>query len=270
MRSLIYWTRTELELIDQMFLIRRCILGKQSISQIPRSCGLSRRWISQTSILFNQNDDSIKDDTTSIGKTDPKKSSSKDLEKPEKIETSKATNKSKKLSVIEFMNQSRVKIPNDWRKDAGMPEWKRQKYALREKFKGKNWSPQKKLSREEMNSVKILKKELPDMTTAEIAVHFKISPEAVRRILRSKWEPTSEEEDNLFDRWKRRGEKIKGLYLEKEMNDATSKVFLKTGDKYTKVKFKKKKKSSTASANKDVQKKKKIRPKKPKLGDLVF
>lgn len=254
-----------------MFLVRRCIIEKHGILQIPRSCGVSRRWISQSSILFNKNNNNTTNDSSEPDLSESQKESTEKSETPKDSKTSKTSRKEKKLSVIEFMNQSRLKIPSDWRKDTGMPEWKRQKFALAEKFKGKKWSPQKKLSREEMNSVRVLKKELPDMTTAEIATHFKISPEAVRRILRSKWEPTLEEEEDMFDRWKRRGEAIKKIYEEK--NETRTKVILKTGDKYTKVKYQKhkQKKAPTASeiAEKE-RKKKKLRSKKPKLRDMMF
>ena len=37
---------------------------------------------------------------------------------------------------------------------------------------------------------------------------FKVSPEAIRRILKSKWEPNEEEQERRAERWERRGEKI--------------------------------------------------------------
>jgi hypothetical protein len=41
-----------------------------------------------------------------------------------------------------------------------------------------------------------------------LAKEFKVSPEAIRRILKSKWRPTAEEAAARNERWTKRGEKI--------------------------------------------------------------
>ncbi|KZT65299.1 hypothetical protein DAEQUDRAFT_643870, partial [Daedalea quercina L-15889] len=56
------------------------------------------------------------------------------------------------------------------------------------------WSPPRKLSREAMDALRALHATDPEVfTTPLLASKFRISPEAVRRILKSKWEPTQEE-----------------------------------------------------------------------------
>lgn len=56
------------------------------------------------------------------------------------------------------------------------------------------WSPPRKLSREAMDGLRSLHAHDPEtFTTPILAEKFRISPEAVRRILKSKWEPSSEQ-----------------------------------------------------------------------------
>ncbi|KAF8320441.1 hypothetical protein DL93DRAFT_2045601, partial [Clavulina sp. PMI_390] len=63
------------------------------------------------------------------------------------------------------------------------------KAAMKRSFPA-GWNPPKKLSREAMEGLRALHGHDPEtFTTAALATRFKISPEAVRRILRSKWKP---------------------------------------------------------------------------------
>lgn len=41
-----------------------------------------------------------------------------------------------------------------------------------------------------------------------LADHFKVSPEAIRRILKSKWQPNDTEHEARMERWDKRGERI--------------------------------------------------------------
>jgi hypothetical protein len=51
--------------------------------------------------------------------------------------------------------------------------------------------------------------QFPDKyTTPMLAKEFKVSPEAIRRILKSKWRPTADEAAARNERWTKRGEKI--------------------------------------------------------------
>ncbi|KAF8518429.1 hypothetical protein BU17DRAFT_12339, partial [Hysterangium stoloniferum] len=64
--------------------------------------------------------------------------------------------------------------------------------TLKEHFP-EGWSPPRKISREAMENLRMLHSHSPDtFTTPALADRFKISPEAVRRILRSKWTPSKE------------------------------------------------------------------------------
>ncbi len=89
------------------------------------------------------------------------------------------------------------------------PAWQIQKEALKEKFGGQTWSPRKKLSPDAMEGVRQLHASQPDkFTTPVLAEHFKVSPEAVRRILKSNWRPSETEDEERRQRWEKRGERI--------------------------------------------------------------
>ncbi|EDR08216.1 uncharacterized protein LACBIDRAFT_148118, partial [Laccaria bicolor S238N-H82] len=71
-------------------------------------------------------------------------------------------------------------------------EWKAHRETIRKEFPG-GWSPPRKLSREAMDGLRQLHHHDPEkFTTPLLAEKFRISPEAVRRILKSKWEPSRE------------------------------------------------------------------------------
>lgn len=97
-----------------------------------------------------------------------------------------------------------------------IPEWKKQKIAVRKKLQGNRWNPSKKISQEQMEALRLLKFNFPELTASDLADRFKISPEAVRRILKSNWKRSDEENNNTYERWKRRGERIKEMYEKKE------------------------------------------------------
>ncbi|KAH7061211.1 hypothetical protein B0J12DRAFT_553139, partial [Macrophomina phaseolina] len=72
--------------------------------------------------------------------------------------------------------------------------WMVQKEALKEKFGKEGWQPRKKLSPDAMDGIRQLHASDPDTyTTPVLANEFKVSPEAIRRILKSKWRPKEEE-----------------------------------------------------------------------------
>lgn len=95
------------------------------------------------------------------------------------------------------------------------PTWLVQKTALQRKFQGAQWNPPKRLSRQEMESVRLLKSQFPKMTATDLATKFKISPEAIRRILKAKWTPNEDDANNIQLRWSRRGQRIKEMYRDK-------------------------------------------------------
>ena len=86
--------------------------------------------------------------------------------------------------------------------------WQTQKEALEEKFGEAGWQPRKRLSPDTLEGIRSLHASDPESYSTEIlANHFKITPEAIRRILRSKWRPSEEEVEDRRIRWERRGAK---------------------------------------------------------------
>ncbi|OAP58008.1 hypothetical protein AYL99_07098 [Fonsecaea erecta] len=88
--------------------------------------------------------------------------------------------------------------------------WQAQKVTLSKKFGDEGWNPRKKLSPDAMEGIRTLHEEDPDRwSTPLLAEHFKVSPEAIRRILKSKWRPKDEEElQKRRERWAKRHDRI--------------------------------------------------------------
>ena len=87
--------------------------------------------------------------------------------------------------------------------------WQIQKQALSEKFGASGWAPRKRLSPDALEGIRALHAQYPEKyTTPELAQQFAVSPEAIRRILKSKWKPNEEEEVDRRKRWDKRGEAI--------------------------------------------------------------
>ena len=88
-------------------------------------------------------------------------------------------------------------------------EWQIQKKALKEKFGDKSWEPLKRLSPDALEGIRTLHTQDPGRHSTEVlAEQFKVSPEAIRRILKSKWRPTEEQQADRQRRWIRRGKRI--------------------------------------------------------------
>ena len=86
--------------------------------------------------------------------------------------------------------------------------WQIQKAALTAKFPSQPWQPRKRLSPDTLNGLRALHASDPTAySTATLAEHFKVTPEAIRRILKSKWRPSAEEVEERKGRWERRGER---------------------------------------------------------------
>jgi hypothetical protein len=105
-------------------------------------------------------------------------------------------------------------LDNPHGKRASPPEkeperWQIEKAAIKSKLNGEAWNPRKKLSPDTMEGIRHLHQTYPQrFTTPVLAQHFKVSPEAIRRILKSKWRPSDEEEEERCRRWDKRGERI--------------------------------------------------------------
>ncbi|KAK7713805.1 Required for respiratory growth protein 9 mitochondrial [Botryosphaeria dothidea] len=94
--------------------------------------------------------------------------------------------------------------------------WMVQKEALKEKFGEEGWKPRKRLSPDAMEGIRRLHASDPQTyTTSVLADEFKVSPEVVRRILKSNWRPSEEEQEERAQRWEKRGEKIWESQVEK-------------------------------------------------------
>ncbi|CRJ84704.1 Required for respiratory growth protein 9 like [Verticillium longisporum] len=92
--------------------------------------------------------------------------------------------------------------------------WQLQKDALKKKFP-EGWRPMKRLSPDAVAGIRALHAQFPEeYTTAKLVEKFEISPEAVRRILKSKWQPSPQEEEERQTRWFRRGKDVWARYAE--------------------------------------------------------
>jgi len=96
-----------------------------------------------------------------------------------------------------------------------MEPWQIHKDAMKRKFPD-GWKPARRLSPEALSGIRALHEKYPeDFTTQVLAQHFKLPAEAIRRILKSKWEPTAEEDEERRLRWDKRGETIWKNLVEK-------------------------------------------------------
>ena len=86
--------------------------------------------------------------------------------------------------------------------------WQIQKAALSHKFGEQGWQPNKRLSPDTLEGIRALHVSDPgNYNTETLAQHFHITPEAIRRILKSKWRPNEEEAEERRLRWEKRGVK---------------------------------------------------------------
>lgn len=93
----------------------------------------------------------------------------------------------------------------DGDRPSNKPSWAAQKEALKKKFPD-GWRPHKRLSPDALSGIRALNQQFPDMFTTEVlSQRFEMSPEAIRRILRTKWEPSADEDEDRQRRWFNRG-----------------------------------------------------------------
>ncbi|EFQ29964.1 mitochondrion organization and biogenesis protein [Colletotrichum graminicola] len=103
--------------------------------------------------------------------------------------------------------------PEDGAKPKREP-WQIQKEALKKKFP-EGWNPRKRLSPDAIAGIKALHAQFPEeYTLRTLADKFQVSPEAIRRILKSKWQASPEEEEDRQERWFRRGVSVWSRYAE--------------------------------------------------------
>lgn len=99
--------------------------------------------------------------------------------------------------------------PDNWRKDKSLPQYMRQKYALKEKKLSIDLSKKRKLSRSAIEGIReIYKSRKEDLSTDILAEFFSVSPIVISKILKSKWQPSETELIRKNEVWLRRGEKL--------------------------------------------------------------
>ncbi|KAF8137506.1 hypothetical protein EV363DRAFT_1155804 [Boletus edulis] len=106
--------------------------------------------------------------------------------------------------VIDLSEDEPPSPPNKCPTAAPTPEeWRRHREQIKKTFPD-GWNPTRKVSRDAMDGLRSLHAFDKDtFSCAVLADKFKISPEAVRRILRSKWEPSREKRGRLAERERR-------------------------------------------------------------------
>ncbi|KAJ5599126.1 mitochondrion organization and biogenesis protein [Penicillium hetheringtonii] len=112
--------------------------------------------------------------------------------------TKKTTSKSETKTAKDNSTSDKDKKKKD---NAKKKHWKK-------KFPD-GWNPAKRLSPDALDGIRHLHATAPDrFTTAVLAEEFKVSPEAIRRILKSKWRPSENEMEKRRVRWENRHERI--------------------------------------------------------------
>lgn len=125
-------------------------------------------------------------------------------EKPARDDSKTQNNGRKKFSKDKKLDNAK-KAP--FKREKPDP-WRTQKDALDKKFPN-GWNPPKKLSPDALEGIRHLHATAPDrFTTSVLAEEFKISPEAIRRILKSRWRPSETEAEDRRKRWEKRHERI--------------------------------------------------------------
>ncbi|PGH05760.1 required for respiratory growth protein 9, mitochondrial [Blastomyces parvus] len=100
--------------------------------------------------------------------------------------------------------QSREK-PDTPRK---LEPWQIQKQALKKKFP-EGWNPRKRLHPDTLDTIRHLHQQDPvTYSTPALAQEYKLSPEAIRRILKSKFQPSPEIAAERRERWEKRRKRI--------------------------------------------------------------
>jgi hypothetical protein len=130
----------------------------------------------------------------------------KDAQESSPRTVSKASSNADKPRRTERKDASRSS-KDDWTPPP-REHWQIDKDALREKFPD-GWAPRKRLSPDALAGIRALHAQMPqEYTTSALAATFDVSAEDIRRILRSKWAPNSDEETDRQRRWFNRGKEI--------------------------------------------------------------
>ena len=128
-----------------------------------------------------------------------------------KVQSSDSTKE--KESKIKSSYLAKEKEDEEWTPPP-REHWQIDKEALKAKFP-EGWNPLKRLSPDALAGIRALHAQDPaQYTTKVLANSFEVSPEAMRRILKSKWSPDAEEESDRRRRWQNRGKSVYTRYVE--------------------------------------------------------
>lgn len=94
------------------------------------------------------------------------------------------------------------------------PEWHKRDAAIKKRYG--QWNPTRKLTRDQMDDVKHIAAQMPHLRTVDLAQYFQVLPEAIRRILKSKWQPSEQTGLALREREQRRKQERKNRNSVKE------------------------------------------------------
>ncbi|KAE8352654.1 hypothetical protein BDV28DRAFT_134690 [Aspergillus coremiiformis] len=123
---------------------------------------------------------------------------------PSQVKSDKTSTKSSRNKKHERGDHSL----NDFTPKKKKEHWQIQKEALKKKFTG-GWNPSKKLSPDALDGIRHLHAAAPEhFTTPILAEKFQVSPEAIRRILKSNWRPSADEMEDRRKRWEKRHDRI--------------------------------------------------------------
>lgn len=115
------------------------------------------------------------------------------------------------------------------------PEWAKRDQTLKQRYGG--WNPTRKLTRQQMQDVRNFQEQLPHLKTVELAQYFSISPEAIRRILKSSWTPKESEEDDIMKRDEKRKARNRAINqkLEQDLDHAHERLNYGKSDTFKEV-----------------------------------
>jgi hypothetical protein len=132
----------------------------------------------------------------------------------EKIAEKMAEKGSVSNGIARLLKFKDSKGTSDYNSKARMPpedrpkreNWQIQKSANLNKFGDSTWQPRKRLSPDTLEGIRALHTSDPaTYSTETLSSQFQVSPENIRRILKSKWRPNDDERDEREKRWERRG-----------------------------------------------------------------
>jgi hypothetical protein len=102
---------------------------------------------------------------------------------------------------------------DDWTPPA-REHWQIDKEARSKKFPD-GWNPPKRLSPDAVAGIRALHAQMPERYTTEaLSQEFGVTAEAIRRMLKSKWSPSPEEETDRQRRWLKRGQQVWSRYAD--------------------------------------------------------